>query len=131
MQQKLPASYLFWGILWVLVMGMIFLFSSLPGSATYYEPPLLLVLERKGAHIVEYFLLTLVSFRFFGLLFTGESKRRIGMLAAAWALMYAATDELHQYFTPFRGAYMQDVVIDLFGIVLAGSAIYLYRLWKK
>lgn len=40
-------------------------------------------------------------------------------LAFVWSVMYAVSDELHQFFTPHRGAYLRDVFIDIGGIVLA------------
>jgi VanZ family protein len=129
MWQKVLSSQLAWGGIWVLIMGAIFFFSSLSGSPVYYEPPFWLVIQRKGAHVVEYFFLTLVSFRLFRLWFPEESGKRVGLLAVGWAAMFAATDELHQYFSPFRGAHLRDVGIDLLGIFLA--SILLIILFRK
>lgn len=119
-----------WVLLWLVWMAVIFSFSSLPGSATYYEPPLRLVLERKGAHVIEYAVLFLLSIQVFSLLFHKESLKRILVIAFSWSLTYAVLDELHQFFTPFRGAYVRDVFIDLGGILLALLFVGCVYYWK-
>lgn len=73
---------------------------------------------RKCAHLVEYFifsLLVLHSIR-------GERKGwhwRWGLIAIAVATGYAAVDELHQAFEPTRGPSMWDVGLDTLGATLA------------
>jgi VanZ family protein len=131
MVRKVLASKFFWGVLLFLVMGIIFLFSSFPGTPVYYEPPFWYVIQRKGAHVIEYAVLALVSFRFFGLIFLKESWRQILLLSLVWTLAFGATDELHQYFTPFRGAHLRDVGIDFGGAMIAFGLILLYRFWTK
>lgn len=112
-------------LLW---MGVIFAFSTLTGKETVGPPPLWYFLERKGAHVVEYALLMLFSFRYFRLCYGRESFKRVLVLAAGFALMYGATDELHQYFVPGRGARLTDVLIDGLGILLMSP---LLSLWHK
>lgn len=48
---------------------------------------------------------------------SGLTLRRQGMQAAVLCVLYAASDELHQYFVPGRAALMGDVVIDVLGIL--------------
>lgn len=109
-------------------MAVIFSFSMLSGKLTDGPPPLWYFIERKGAHVVEYAVLMLLSFRYFRLAFSRESFVRVLYLAAAFALMYGVTDELHQFFVPLRGARMTDVFIDGLGILLAGATIlFFYR----
>jgi VanZ family protein len=100
-------------------MTVIFSFSHFPGSPAYYAPPLSLVMERKGAHVVEYAVLFLLSLQVFSLVFYKESVKKIIYLTFVWCLSYAALDELHQFFTPYRGAHLHDVLIDVIGMVLA------------
>ena len=52
----------------------------------------------------------------------GLTLRRQGMRAAVLCVLYAASDELHQYFVPGRAALVGDVVIDALGI-LPGVAL--------
>ena len=115
-------------ILW---MGMIFAFSSMPGSGSNIEPPRWYVLERKGAHVFEYAVLTLLAFRFMRSRYLQESFGRVVLLSAAFSLMYAATDELHQFFVFGRGAKMADVMIDGGGILLMTAVLFLFRRWSR
>lgn len=112
-------------LLW---MAVIFSFSMLSGKATVGPPPLWYFMERKGAHVVEYAILMLLSFHYFRLCFVRESFRKVVALAATFSLMYAATDELHQFFVPLRGARMTDVGIDGLGILLATLLLFF---WQK
>jgi VanZ family protein len=103
-------------------MTIIFFFSSIPGGYWYYEPPAWLVVERKGAHVFEYAVLTLLSFQFLSLVFRKSLWRLLGV-AMSFAIMYGTIDELHQVFTPFRGAHIKDVAIDTGGVFLMGIII--------
>lgn len=114
------ALLLFWMI-------VIFSFSMMSGKLTEGPPPLWYYLERKGAHVFEYALLMLLAFRYFRLTYVRESLGRILLLAASFSLMYGASDELHQFFVPLRGAQLSDVAIDGGGILLASLAIVLFR----
>ncbi len=118
-------------VLLLLWMTVIFSFSTLPGKETASAPTLGYYLERKGAHVFEYAVLMLLSFRYLKLSYVRESFGRVLSLAAAFSLMYAVTDELHQFFVPFRGARMSDVLIDGLGIFLAGLVLFLWEKNKK
>lgn len=109
-------------LLWMIV---IFFFSSLPGSDNPLAPTLLYYIERKGAHVAEYAVLMLLAVRFIFLLFPRESLKKILLIAGVFSIVYGATDEWHQFFVPYRGAKMSDVMIDGLGILLAGSLILL------
>ncbi|MDP2838390.1 MAG: VanZ family protein [Candidatus Moranbacteria bacterium] len=111
-------------------MGVIFAFSSLSGVATVSPPPLWYFIERKGAHVVEYAVLMLLAFRFFRLTFTKETFGRVFILAALFSLTYGATDELHQFFVPFRGAHLTDVLIDGVGVLCMGAVIIFFQKTK-
>lgn len=108
-------------------MTVIFSFSMLSGKLTAGPPPLWYFIERKGAHVIEYAMLMMLSFRYFRLAFSRESFGWVLALSAAFSLMYGVTDELHQFFVPLRGARMWDVGIDGIGILLAGVLIILLQ----
>jgi VanZ family protein len=113
-------------------MGVIFFFSSLPGTGADFDPPLWYVLERKSAHVFEYAVLMLLTFRFVRRVFVREAFLRQLLLSGAFSLAYAATDELHQFFIFGRGAKMTDVLIDGLGIVvMVGGLFLLWKLGKK
>lgn len=109
-------------------MAVIFAFSSMPGSGSAGSLPLRLLLERKGAHVFEYLILAMLAFNAFRLTFSKERPRSHVLLAMAFSLFYAFTDETHQLFVFGREGKLSDVGIDLMGIVLGVSvAAYLGR----
>lgn len=120
----------FWLALWILWMGVIFSFSHLPGSPWPQDTSWGYFLERKGAHVFEYMVLTLLSLQVFSLWFPKEKLFTISITAGAFAISYGFTDELHQYFVPYRGAHLRDVLFDVLGVLLILIPI-LCILWKK
>ncbi len=114
-------------LLW---MGVIFFFSSLPGSGADFEPPLWYVLERKSAHVFEYAVLMLLMFRFVRRAFPRDVFLGWLSLSMVCSLAYAATDELHQFFVFGRGAKMTDVAIDGIGIIFMVVGLLVFRKWN-
>lgn len=125
------SSFLVRGGPLLLWMGVIFFFSSLSGTENPSEPTLLYYMERKGAHVIEYAVLMPLSIRFVFALFPRESFRKVLALSGVFSIAYAVSDELHQFFVPYRGAKMTDVMIDGFGILLAGMAVWLAASMRK
>lgn len=119
------------GLSLFLWMGVIFFFSSLHGSAYPYEPTLPYYLERKGAHVAEYAVLMLLSVRFLFAWFPQGGIRSIMLAAAAFSVTYGISDELHQFFVPYRGAKLTDVVIDGLGVLSAAAVIMTAALLAK
>lgn len=107
--------------------AVIFAFSHRPGSGVPFDPPLWYIIERKGAHVFEYAVLTLLAWRYFLIVFQGESVQRILVLTGVFALTYGMLDELHQFFIFGRSARFTDVLVDLLGIVLMCAAIALWQ----
>lgn len=112
-----PASYrqsawFRWGPA-VLIMALIFLFSSIPSSGLpsfgNYD-----LLAKKGGHFLGYALLAL-AYRH------GIGAERPGARRLAWlfTVLYAVTDEIHQAFVPGRGPWAGDVGIDGLGAALS------------
>jgi VanZ family protein len=68
-------------------------------------------------HIIVFFLLTFFLF----IVIKGDSKFKtkhlLGVLIIV--LIYAISDEIHQLFVPSRSSTINDVLIDLIGILLA------------
>ena len=112
-------------------MGVIFFFSTLPGSENPFEPTLLYYMERKGAHVIEYAVLMLLSVRFAFALFPRSTLDKVLFLAAVFSLTYGISDELHQFFVPYRGAKLTDVAIDGLGVLLAGMVIAIAAYVRK
>ena len=95
----------------ILMMGLIFLFSSIPMKP---QPELdWLTLLKKGGHLLGYALLALVLQR-------GLHLRGWKGVAATMGivLLFALSDEFHQSFVFGRNPSLIDVGIDLLGAVL-------------
>lgn len=85
---------------------------------------------RKAAHMTEYAILGLLTFAFFRTMELG----RKGYYKTAWlfALCYAATDEFHQLFVTGRSGRISDVCIDGAGAALGLLFLYLLqKIWRK
>lgn len=69
----------------------------------------------KTLHLIEYAILFLLSL--FSFTKTKISKKPL-VSAFSLSLIYAFSDELHQYLVPGRTARFSDISIDLFGILI-------------
>ena len=95
---------------------MIFALSSMSGHPHQGPIGWQFYLERKGAHITEYFILTLLLFRLFRA--KGFAKKKIIYFTISLALLWAFSDEFHQLFVFGREGKLSDVGIDSIGIIL-------------
>ena len=86
--------------------AVIFALSSIPSLSTGLGTWDTIL--RKGAHLTEYGVLG-------GLLYRALGREA---LALATGIVYAATDELHQYFVRGRHASPVDVAIDAVGLAV-------------
>jgi VanZ family protein len=115
-------------LLW---MAVIFTFSSMPSNnPNGYGLPFTMYLERKGAHIAEYFFLALLLIRVFRNRFPGDLMSVLGLTFLS-AIAYACSDEFHQLFVTGREGKISDVMIDFIGIALAGLLAVLFARWKR
>jgi len=72
--------------------------------------------------------LTVLAVRFLYAIFLRETFSKVLLLATVFSITYGASDELHQFFVPYRGAKMSDVFIDSIGVLfIAGIYYVLYR----
>lgn len=97
----------------VALMSAIFTFSSTPSSGLpnygFWD-----TLVKKGGHVAGYALLALSYWYWMGF----DPKK--GWLAWLLAVLFAATDEFHQSFTPGRNPSLKDVLVyDNLGALLA------------
>ena len=79
---------------------------------------------RKGAHLFEYFVLSLL---FYNYLKECLTRNKVFTLSILSSFLYACTDELHQTFIPNRAGSFNDVMIDTIGAALAILMVFLYR----
>lgn len=85
---------------------------------------------RKTAHFSIYGVLGFLSF------LTFVSYRRLRLilrflLSAAVCLIYAVSDEIHQFFVPGRSCELRDVCIDFCGALLAITVSMLFSRYIK
>ena len=96
--------------------GLIFTISSFPLPPPKVEIPLV----DKFIHLVEYGIL---GFLFYRALRVSKLARRVFLLAIIFSILYALSDEIHQFFVPGRKFDLWDLAADSLGIVLV--ALYL------
>ncbi len=76
------------------------------------------VLVRKAAHFLEYFVLGALSYFALGT-FKQLKKMQYFVLPFGFCVLYAISDEIHQYFVPGRACRAFDVFIDSLGAAVA------------
>jgi hypothetical protein len=128
-RKKKPFSEEF---LWLLLLGLwmagIFIASSTEGSGEHYYDLKMLV-ERKGAHILEFFALTYLFWKVLSYSIA-DFKRRLS-LVLLFSLFYAISDEFHQLFVFGREGKLSDVGIDCVGIFIFLIFIALFKKMPK
>lgn len=98
--------------LWALV---IFSFSSYPtirASELHWKEFII----KKSAHVVEYFIFSLLLFR--ALINSGVTTGKSIKYTIISAFIYGLSDEFHQQFTPGREAKIRDVMFDFLGSLI-------------
>ncbi|HFC76640.1 MAG TPA: hypothetical protein ENJ27_00180 [Candidatus Moranbacteria bacterium] len=115
--QKIIINFIKYYLPVLLWLFLIFSLSSMKGNATHKNIDIWFYIERKGAHIMEYFILTILLLR----LFSYEKVERIKAIifAGGISLLWAFSDEVHQLFVFGREGKISDVGIDFIGIFLA------------
>jgi VanZ family protein len=78
---------------------------------------------KKSAHMFVYFVLTILLYR--ALRLSGVGKKQAAWMSVIFAILYGASDEFHQSFTPGREPTLRDVIFDTIGSVIA-----IYSLWR-
>ena len=139
----------------IIISGIIFLFSAQTGAASVqtsedfavitlkYLPFLngqdesmlimfardSIFLIRKFAHFIIYFLLGISASSMFFQFQTQKNKSFA--LAFIYCLVYAISDELHQYFVIGRSARVTDVFIDSAGALCGILVVALFLTWYE
>ena len=106
-------------VIWAVVIFLLSARAVTPASQIYWKD----FIVKKTAHVIEYGILATLLYR--ALKESGVQKHNAGLIAILIALIYGATDELHQSFTPGREPRVRDVFFDTIGSVLA-----IYWLWN-
>jgi VanZ family protein len=108
----------------ILVMGIIFIASNTSGA----DIPGFGIMDievKKGGHMLGY---ALLAASYFHALDNGRRKPRIlFLLTVLLSVIYAASDEFHQSFTPGRTPAVTDVCIDASGSIIGMAVLILLR----
>ena len=109
-------------------MAVIFAFSHQANSGHITEAYLheANVPIRKFGHFTEFGILALLYAGLFGRI-RSLTDARARMLALIVAVLYAASDELHQAFVPGRSSSIVDIWIDAGGALMALLAVTMIR----
>jgi VanZ family protein len=84
----------------------------------------------KFLHFVGYALLGILFFRAFRTMRLKQSRQLLILFSILCATLYGISDEIHQYFVPFREASFLDVIANTLGSVF-GVYIYSLRMTLK
>jgi len=106
----------------ILYAGLIFTISSFPLPPPKVEIPFI----DKFIHLVEYGIL---GFLFYRALRASRLAKQVFILAIIFSILYALSDEIHQYFVPGREFDLWDIAADSLGAILV--AVYLKHSKKK
>lgn len=104
----------------ILIAVEIFAFSSIPGTSV---SPVGSIWPSRIYHMTVFFL-----FNFFLCILINKEKITAPhlIIPIIISLIYAATDEIHQMFVPFRGAGITDWMTDTMGIFLSAILYFYY-----
>lgn len=86
------------------------------------------IIVRKGAHVTEYFILSLLYYNLLRFYIDNKNAR---ILSVILVFLYASTDEFHQCFISGRAGRFIDVLIDTTGGTLGSIIVYLFNRKKK
>ncbi len=95
-------------------------FFYLPGLAgTKYEQ---IDPDRFALHFIEYAVFGILLFRAFSNTYTNGISEKALALTVFVGFAYGVTDELHQYFVPFRTPSLLDTIANGLGSIMGGVA---------
>jgi VanZ family protein len=79
----------------------------------------------KALHFAAYGIMGILFYRAYQTLRIKDNIQMLMLLSVVSASLYGISDEIHQYFVPFRDAEVADVIADIIGAV---CGVYLYQL---
>jgi VanZ family protein len=107
-------------------MAIIFYFSSQPGLTVVKGSVEADAITRKFGHMFEFGFLAFLFYRILAQRFSVSLLRSL-FFGSALSLMYAASDEFHQTFTPLREGTVRDWTYDASGVVVFLLVFYLIK----
>ena len=80
----------------------------------------------KVLHFFAYFVMGILFYRAYQTLRVKNDPRMLILLSVVSASLYGISDEIHQYYVPFRDVSILDAIANMLGAV---CGVYLYHLW--
>lgn len=112
----------------IIYMGFIYYLSSLPNPIEQIIPGKALIyfnFKHFIYHIIEYGILNFLLYR--ALKITTKNPQTLAILIT---ILYAITDEMHQFYVPGRISSIFDIAIDSFGAIAMQCIINIHN-WLK
>jgi VanZ family protein len=78
----------------------------------------------KVLHFLAYALLGILFLRAFKTSRIKNNVKLMLILSILLSFLYGVSDEIHQYFVPYRNADLMDVLADMFGAI---TGVYIYQ----
>ena len=116
---RLHKFFIYWFPI-ILYCLLIFIQSSYPSIKHTPELPYL----DKVLHFVAYALLGILFLRAFKTSRIKNNVKLMLILSILLSFLYGISDEIHQYFVPYRNADLMDVLADMFGAIMG---VYIYQ----
>ena len=82
----------------------------------------------KVLHFCAYAVMGILFYRAYQTLRFKDNVRKLMLLSVVSASLYGISDEIHQYFVPFRDGDILDAVANTLGAL---CGVYLYHLFKS
>ncbi|WP_428910083.1 VanZ family protein [Niallia sp. Krafla_26] len=108
-------------VLPLLYMIVIFILSSMPADAVV-ELPRWDSLIKESLHLVEFGILYILLF--LAALTIKEVSPRLNLILILISSLYGLSDEVHQYFVPYRSATVIDLIKDVIGVLVASWIVF-------
>lgn len=120
-------------IIWIIpisYMILIFILSSLPHNAVIELPNSKWdVFIKEGLHLVEFGILYVVFA--IALVINRKLTARSSFIIACISALYGLSDEIHQYFIPYRSATIIDLIKDWIGVLAAWAHVKYHYFYRK
>lgn len=112
-------NFIFYWLPLILYCLLIFIQSSKP---SFEQLPDIRYFD-KFLHFLGYAVLGILFYRAFRTMRLGQSGRLLIFFSILCATLYGISDEIHQYFVPFREASFSDVIANTVGSI---CGVYIY-----
>lgn len=80
----------------------------------------------KILHFLAYAVMGILFYRAYQTLRIKDNQQMLILFSVVSASLYGISDEIHQYFVPFRDAEILDAIANFLGAL---CAVYLFHLW--